>query len=471
MEDKSSKMKYIGIILFLFSQCLKAQERPNIILIVADDLGYGDLGCYGCKDIKSPNIDKLSSEGVTFSSFYANGPVCSPTRAALLSGKYQQRIGGLESPIGAGNIGRYDEAEWLAERGELGLPVEYSTLPYELKKAGYNTAIVGKWHLGYEEKFRPHHHSFDYSFGTFGIGGEHFYHTERYPMNLKDSTFSNMHTLSRNGKEVFRDGYYSTHLYTDEAKAWLNQQNINTPFFLYLPYTVPHSPYQGPDDFTERPFTNEEWNTRNKSRITYTKMVEEMDRGIGELLGLLERKKLNENTIVIFFSDNGGTKIANNGIYSGYKGQLYEGGIRVPCIIRWPKKILQNKSSDQITLSFDLTFSMLKHAGIPAETLGLDGYDIIGHIMNDMPNKERTVFWRVKSGKQILKAVREGDMKLIIEHLDEGADNIKLFNIKKDPAEAVDLKAENPELLKIFQMKLSQWEDEVRAKRLAEFKK
>lgn len=464
-------MKYLsGIILLLFSQYSGAQEKPNIILIVADDLGYGDLGCYGCKDIKTPNIDKLSSEGVTFTGFYANGPVCSPTRAALLSGIYQQRIGGLESPIGAGNIGRYDEAEWLAERRELGLPVEYSTLTRELKKAGYNTAIVGKWHLGYEEKFRPHHHFFDYSFGTFGIGGEHFYHTERYPMNLNDSAFSDMHTLSRNGKEVFRDGYYSTHLYTDEAKAWLNQQNNKTPFFLYLPYTVPHSPYQGPDDFTDRPFTNEEWNTRNKSRKTYAEMVEEMDRGIGELLGLLGRKKLDENTIVIFFSDNGGTKIANNGIYKGHKGELYEGGIRVPCIIRWPKKIPQYTVSDQVSLSFDLTFSLLKHAGIPAEKLELDGYDIISHIINDLPNKERTVFWRVKSGKQIIKAVREGNMKLIVEHLDDGLEIRKLFNIEKDPVEAVDMIEKNPELHRKLQMKLSQWENEVRAERLAEFK-
>ncbi len=464
-------MKYsTGIILLLLSQCLGAQEKPNIILIVADDLGYGDLGCYGCKDIKTPNIDKLSSEGVRFTCFYANGPVCTPTRAALLSGMYQQRIGGLESPIGAGNIGRYDEAEWLVERRDLGLPVEYSTLPRELKKAGYNTAIVGKWHLGYEEKFRPHNHFFDYSFGTFGIGGEHFYHTERYPMNLEDSNFSNMRTLSKNGKEVFRDGYYSTHLYTDEAKAWLNQQNNKTPFFLYLPYSVPHSPYQGPNDFTDRPFNNKEWNTRNRSRKTYAEMVEEMDRGVGELLGLLDRKKLNENTIVIFFSDNGGTKIANNGIYSGYKGQLYEGGIRVPCIIRWSKMIPHNTKSDQLTLSFDLTFSILKHAGIPAESLKLDGYDIIGHLIHFLPNKERTVFWRVKSGEEVQKAIREGNMKLIVENSGNGIEMIKLFNIKNDPVEALDVKEENPERLIKLQMKLSQWEDEVQSERLTDFK-
>jgi len=168
------------------------EEKPNIILIVADDLGYGDISCYGGKDIKTPNIDKLASEGARFTSFYANGPVCSPTRAALLSGRYQQRVGGLEAPIGAGNIGRYDEAAWLVERKELGLPPELSILPKELKKAGYNTAIVGKWHLGYEKKFRPHNHFFDYSFGTFGIGGEHFYHTERYPMNLDDPDFYNI---------------------------------------------------------------------------------------------------------------------------------------------------------------------------------------------------------------------------------------------------------------------------------------
>jgi len=448
-----------------------SEEKPNIILIVADDLGYGDISCYGCKEIKTPNIDKLASEGARFTSFYANGPVCSPTRAALLSGQYQQRVGGLESPIGAGNIGRYDEAAWLVERKELGLPPDLSNLPKELKKAGYNTAIVGKWHLGYERKFRPHNHFFDYSFGTFGIGGEHFYHTERYPMNLDDSDFSDMHTLSENGREVFRDGYYSTHLYTDVAKAWLNRQSDKKPFFLYLPYTVPHSPFQGPDDFFERPLTDQEWNSRNRSRKTYAEMVEEMDRGIGELLALLERKNLVRNTIVVFFSDNGGTKIADNGIYRGYKGEVYEGGIRVPCIIRWPEMIPQNTEADQLTVSFDLTFSFLKHAGVNTESLDLDGFDMIGHIISYSPDFERTIFWRTKRENLVRTAVRDGDMKLVLEFIDGALTNKELFNIENDPSESINLVNEFPEKSGTLLEKLAEWEEDVKAERLSDFYK
>ena len=465
-------MRYVlTIITLLITQFVRAQEKPNIILIVADDLGYGDISSYGCRDIKTPNIDMLASEGVRFTSFYANGPVCSPTRAALLSGRYQQRVGGLEGPIGAGNIGRYDEAAWLVERKELGLPPDHSNLPKELKKAGYNTAIVGKWHLGYERKFRPHNHFFDFSFGTFGIGGEHFYHTERYPMNLDDPDFSDMHTLSRNGKEVFRDGYYSTHLFTDEAKAWLNQQNNKKPFFLYLPYSVPHTPFQGPNDFIERPFTNEEWGSKNRSRKTYAEMIEDMDRGIGELLALLKRKNLDQNTIVVFFSDNGGTKIANNGIYSGFKGDLYEGGIRVPCIIRWPEMIPQNTESDQLTVSFDLTYSFLKHTGVNVESMNLDGIDIIGHIIGYSPKFGRTMFWRYKNDPRVSKAVREGEMKLIVEYIDGSLNNKALFNIEEDPSESINLMEKFPELTESLLKKLTLWEDDVQAERLSDFKK
>jgi len=166
--------------LLIFFGC--SQQKPNIIIFLADDLGYGDLGSYGCTDIRTPNIDKLAAQGVSFTNFYANGPECTPTRTALLSGYYQQRVGGLECAIGAGNVGRYDEARWLSEQHEHGLPPEYANLPFSLKKAGYATAIFGKWHLGYEEKFRPNNNGFDYSFGPIGYGGDYFYHVEQDPI-------------------------------------------------------------------------------------------------------------------------------------------------------------------------------------------------------------------------------------------------------------------------------------------------
>src|SRR5512133_571096 len=205
--------------------CLFAQ-KPNVIIFLADDLGYSDIGCYGNKNIKTPNIDRLSREGVHFTNFYANSAESTPTRAALLTGRYQQRFGGLECAMGAGNVGRYDEAIWLSEKGELGLPAEECTLPLTLKKAGYNTAMFGKWHLGYEKKFRPDSHGFDYSIVPIGYGGDYFYHTEQVPINPSDFTgYSGTHVLAENGKEISRDGEYMTELLTKEAVKWINRQN------------------------------------------------------------------------------------------------------------------------------------------------------------------------------------------------------------------------------------------------------
>ena len=209
-------MRQILVNLIIVIACLSCdQKQPNIVLIVADDMGYGDLGCYGVRDIKTPQIDQLAREGVRLTNFYANGPECTPTRTALLTGRYQQRVGGLECAIGAGNIGRYDEAMWLWNKKELGLPVEEATLLRSLKNAGYKLAMLGKWHLGYEKKFRPDQHGFDYSFGNIGYGGDYFYHIEQDEINLPD--FSVAHNLAENGKEVFYDGQYMTDLISKKA--------------------------------------------------------------------------------------------------------------------------------------------------------------------------------------------------------------------------------------------------------------
>lgn len=454
-------------VLLLISLFGFSAEKPNIIIIVADDMGYGDLGSYGCTDIKTPNLDRLASQGVRFTSFYANGPECTPTRTALLTGRYQQRVGGLECAIGAGNIGRYDEAGWLAGKKELGLPPEFNTLSKELKNAGYATALMGKWHLGYEEKFRPNHQFFDYSIGPLGFGGDYFWHVEQNPVNQADLTGA--HTLAVNGKESFRDGYYLTHLITDEAKAWINRQSKEKPFFLFLPFTAPHDPYQGPDDYQNRPLEGEEWKSRS-NRETYVKMVEELDRGVGEILAMLAKKNLAENTIVVFFSDNGGTGRANNGIYAGFKGQVLEGGIRVPCIIRWPGKIAEQTVSKQITMSFDITCSALVHAGVNIKPLALDGYDIIGHIAKAGKDFDRTLFWRLKRGNNVRKAVRDGDMKLISESVN-GIKTQKLFNILTDPSEKTDILDLNKSDAAKLQQKMEQWETEVAAPRLSGFYK
>ena len=251
-------LKYLHVAFFLlsssvlcFTGCQDSSRAPNFIVILADDLGYGDLGSYGSDDIRTPNLDQLAKDGVRLTEFYANGPECTPTRAAFLSGRYPQRIGGLECAIGSGNIGRYDEAEWLATRHQLGLPVKSSVLPSALKEKGYHSAVIGKWHLGYERHFRPLQHGFDYSIGPIGYGGDYFYHHENVE-HLRVDDFTGGHNLACNDMELFRDGVYMTHLITEEAVKWLKRQNPGVPFFLYVPYTAPHTPVQGPDDYIDR---------------------------------------------------------------------------------------------------------------------------------------------------------------------------------------------------------------------------
>jgi arylsulfatase A-like enzyme len=219
----------------------QSKQRPNIVLIMADDLGYGDVGCYGCKDIRTPAIDGLAAEGVRFTAFYSNAPECTPTRTALLTGRYQQRVGGLECALGIGNVGRYDDAIRLRKTNDMGLPVEETSIARMLKDAGYATAISGKWHLGYEPKFFPLRHGFDSWFGPVGGAVDYFHHVEN----------TGQLALYENDKPVQREGYL-TDLITDEAVSFI-QRSRSKPFFLYVAYTAPHTPYQGPDDKRPEP--------------------------------------------------------------------------------------------------------------------------------------------------------------------------------------------------------------------------
>ncbi len=440
-------------------------QKPNVIILLADDLGYADIGCYGNKTIKTPNIDRLYSEGVHFTNFYVNSAESTPTRAALLTGRYQQRAGGLECALGAGNVGRYDEAIWLANKGEMGLPAEDCTLPLTLKKAGYNTAMFGKWHLGYEKKFRPDSHGFDYSLGNIGYGGDYFYHTEQASINQPDfKGWSGTHNLAENGKEIFREGEYMTALLAREAVKWINKQSKKKPFFLYMAWTSPHSPYQGPGDRIGRPLSENEWN--NSTPEIYKAMIESLDEGVGRILTALKNKNLEKETIVIFLSDNGGTKAGSNGILSGYKSQLYEGGIRVPCIIRWPGRIKANSVSEQVGIGFDLSRSIINLSGAYTKDLSLDGYDIINHITKNLENIDRSLCWRYRRGDATRKAILDGDVKYLVEFNGTSVVDEKLFNIRTDPSEKNDLLKTMPEEKGRLQKMLSEWEEEVKSPRL-----
>lgn len=423
------------------------EARPNLVLLLADDLGYGDLGCYGCPDIRTPHLDRLAREGLRLTQFYANGPECTPTRAALLSGRYPQRAGGLECAIGLGNVGRYDDAIRLAGQRQLGLPAAQSVLARGLKAAGYQTAIFGKWHLGYEPQFAPRQHGFDRFFGPLGGAVDYFFHREPggEPM------------LYENEQPVTREGYL-TDLIADEACRFVRQ--ARPPFFLYVPFTAPHSPYQGPLDRPAAPVTLEASN--RGSRATYAAMVERLDAAIGRILAALEEVGAAQSTLVVFASDNGGTTYSRNDPFSGRKGTTYEGGIRVPCLVRWPGKLPAGSTSDEIGVTMDLTASFLAVAGAaPPDGAKLDGIDVIGHWREGVPLPARTLFWRQRRGELTWRAVRDGSWKLV-SRADATQRRDQLFNVASDPAEQRDLAQEQPQTLHRLLALLSRWEEEVR---------
>ena len=433
-------------------------RRSNIVLIMADDLGYGDLGCYGCTDIRTPAVDSLATEGVRFTNFYANAPNCTPTRTALLTGRYQRRVGGLECALGIGNVGRYDDAIRLRETNDLGLPVEETTIARILKDAGYATAICGKWHLGYEPKFSPNKHGFDHAFYAIGGGMDYFHHVEPPP--------SNMHALYLNGKPVKRKGYF-TDLMTDEAIGFMEQQTENMPFFLYVPFTAPHSPYQGPCDFRPRalPEDSDLWNQSKGPRHIYSAMIERMDQCVGKILRKLEDQNLQDNTLVIFTSDNGASPSGSNLPFSGFKGNLFEGGIRVPCIVKWPGVLREGTVSNQPCITMDFSRSIVRSAGgKPPENRSFDGIDILRAIETNQPVQKRTLFWRARRGQRTRKAVRDGFLKYI--RLQEGNDVKEyLFDLEQDPAEENNLFSERKEDVRRLKILLADWEEKVKHKR------
>ena len=448
-------MKIADVVLLCFAALPLYGATPNIVCIVADDLGYGDLGCYGCNDIATPNIDRLAQEGVRFTQFYANAPECTPTRAALLSGRYQHRAGGLECAIGTGNYGRYDEATVLSEAHDLGLPPSYGALPAILN--GYRSACIGKWHLGYERKHWPDKHGFDYWVGPICGGVDYFHHTEPYG-ECQGNYLKGDHVLYKQGEEFFSEKYM-TRLITDEAVEWVKQQNGQTPFFLYVPYTAPHSPYQGPDDWHSEKKGYHNWD--DGDRATFARMVEAMDKGVGEICAALKQKSFDSNTIVIFFSDNGANQKGCNKPLRGTKGQLFEGGIRVPCIIKAPGMIKEGIISTQTCMSMDLTASIAEQAkaDAPAER-PFDGIDIIGHVAAGRPDTPRILFWRARRGDKTQKAVRDGDMKFLTINKGDKTEDY-LFDLHNDISEKTNLVKEQAEKADSLRKLLLNWESAV----------
>jgi len=429
------------------ARLLNAQgpERPNVVFILADDLGYGDLECYGHPIAKTPNIDQLARQGVRCTQHYANGPECSPTRTAFLTGRYQQRVGGLECAIGTGNVGRYDDAIRLAEQRELGLPVEHTLIPGKLSDAGYACAVIGKWHLGYEPKFNPISHGWDSFFGYLGGNVHYFNHRET----------SDLHVLFDGRLPVYREGYM-TKLITDESIAFIDQQT--GPFFLFVSHECPHFPFQGPDD-ADKLVTAENW--MEKDAETYVTMLEDLDAEVGRLVAAIDDKGIADNTLVVFVSDNGGFEgAAHMGPLRGAKSSTLEGGIRVPLIMRWPDQIAANSISHQVSATFDLSNSILRLSGAEVDDQRLDGYDIVRHIVDAKNDVARTLFWRGKRGTRTWSAVRDGDLKYV-RRVQGDQQEEWLFDLATDIGESTDLislrRGDADRLKKL----LNRWEDEV----------
>ena len=423
--------------------------RPNIVLILADDLGYGDIGCYGHPDTKTPAIDRLAAQGVRFTSFYANGPECTPTRTALMTGQYQQRSAGMECAIGLGNVGRYDDAIRLAGAGDLGLPAGRNALVGGMKKAGYTVVGLGKWHLGYDRKFWPLAHGFDRFFGPLGGAVDYYHHCEPDgpPMLIEGDQF------------VKREGYL-TDLITDEAVRFIGGHDPARPFFLYLPYTAPHTPIQPPDAKPAQPCTLADFN--KGTREDYQAMVERLDQGVGRILAELDRRGLAGNTLVIFTSDNGATRTGRNDPFSGYKGGTYEGGIRVPCIMRWPGVLPAGRASNRVGMTMDLTASFLRLAG--ADARNLDGIDLIDAERRNAPQAQRPLFWRQRRGETTWRGVRDGGLKYISRAQGPKLEE-HLFDLLRDPAEKEDLRDARPDDVARLKRLLTAWERDVRADR------
>jgi arylsulfatase A-like enzyme len=433
--------------------------RPNIVYLLADDMGWKDLGCYGVTDIKTPRLDQLARQGVRFTRYYTNGPECTPTRAAFLTGRYQQRVGGLECAIGIGSVGRYDDAIRLAGQRELGLPVSELTLSRLLKTSGYATAICGKWHLGYEDKFNPNAHGFDYAFYATGGGMDYFQHVEDPPTYTP--------ALRLNGKDIKRDGYF-TDLIGDESVKWLKDRKAEAkPFFLYVPFTAPHAPYQGPNDASPKPLpeNSDRWKQGKGSAEVYAAMVERLDLVVGRILDTLDSLGLAENTIVFFSSDNGGTSNARPMGIRGFKGTTFEGGIRAPLIVRWPGVLKPGTEYPHPAATFDLTTSIARAAGTqPPASRPFDGIDILKHVAANEPPPARDLFWRQRRGERTWRGVREGSLKLVIDTRGAEVEEF-LFDLSTDDAEKSNLAKTRPTDLARLKAKLTAWEKEVKPTR------
>ena len=424
----------------LWASATAAQQagaaRPNVVLIMSDDLGYGDLSSYGAPDIKTPNIDSIGRDGIRLTDFYANGVLCSPTRAGLISGRYQQRYA-IENALGG-------------EGSVVGLVATGRSLPQLLKNNGYATGLIGKWHLGGKPEFSANAHGFDYFFGFVAGYIDHYQHN-RGPKQPD---------LWENDRKITQDGYM-TDLITARSVRFI-EENVNRPFFLDVAYNAPHWPYQPPDKPSvalDNARHLQPHDDETSTRADYVAMVERVDLGVGEILRTLERRGLSNNTIVIFTNDNGGEWLSRNAPLFSRKLTVWEGGIRVPALVRWPGRIPAGRVSDQVGITMDLSASILAvtNTPVPADAR-LEGVNLFPILEGRAPEVERTLFWRTNVGNRTQRAVRNGDWKVVVD-----ATHVMVFNVRSDIGERNDLANQRQDIARRLRPLVAAWEDEIDA--------
>jgi arylsulfatase A len=437
---------WLALLLPLALQATSTAETqpPNIVLIVADDLGYGDVGCYGSTLNKTPNIDRLAATGLRFTDFHSNGPMCTPTRAAMLTGLYQQRFGKeFDGPL-SGKTTR-----------DHGLPLEAVTMAEVLKPRQYASVCFGKWHLGYIPPWLPTGQGFDVFRGLGSGDGDHHTHIDR----------SGREDWWHNNAVAMEEGY-TADLLTKYSIEFI-EHHEQTPFFLYVPHLAIHFPWQGPSDRPHRKKGKDYWNDKwgiipdPENVAPHIKaMVESVDDSVGRIVATLERLQLTDRTLVVFTSDNGGyltyepryRNISSNGPLRAQKGSLYEGGHRVPTIFHWPGRIAP-AVTDETAMSIDLLPTFASIAEADTKTLQLDGVNLSPLLFQGQPLPKRDLFWRMRSQK----AVRRGPWKLV----EERPKQIELYNLDIDLEEQHDLADERPELIDELRNAWNHWEDEV----------
>jgi arylsulfatase A-like enzyme len=390
--------------------------RPNILFILADDLGYADVSCCGRRDFSTPNIDRLAAEGARFTQAYANSAVCTASRVALITGRYQYRLAvGLEEPLRT------------AMPRRLGLPAEHPTLSSILKEAGYQTALVGKWHLGMPPDFGPLQSGYEYFYGFRSGAVDYFTHKSGPPATGAEDLWE--------GDEKIRQSGYLTDLLGNRAVDIVDKYaKSSQPFFISLHFNAPHWPWEAPGDEAESQRLENLFHFDGGTQRTYQRMIQQMDLQIGRVLQMLDACGSAQNTIVIFTSDNGGERYSDTWPFTGRKTELLEGGLRVPAVIRWPGRVLPYTIFDQVMIHMDWFPTLLSAAGAaPDPVFPSDGVDLLPWLTQGAAPVPRKLFWRYKHNGQ--QAARDGNWKYL-----KILDNTFLFDVIEDPMERANLK-------------------------------